>query len=462
MENSSMKAPSQTHPQSKDQYTSVGVAARTQTPSQYIIHITAEDANAHMASRENSEAVSALLASQNPSEPSYLSEPSRHLVLNPSVAPPSPLRKSPSECNLRNQTPSVSECDLTNQTPSVSECNLRNQTPSVSECNLRNQTPSVSECNLRNQTPSVSECNLRNQTPSVSECRKPKIKRQQHIAGSLGSKIELVHSVVLRPSVSESAAVVEREKVQQQPYFSMLPCIKNALLADEARKSYKLSPSPDVPKPLPSPDIKSKTQSVLETGSKPKPLTSPEVSKHKVRYPDNPPRSSFKPVLTRGTESPGSCTKSPLIIDKNEHFTVYRDPALVRPEQESNHVSYLHPQLHPLHASSHASRLTPSSTHHHTSHLLPSSHSHHLSGVLSGLPQGPLLGDHPRLDSSGLGYLGLAHHHPVSQPQTHSHTSASYSQLGLYPVIWQYPNGTRSYPPGLNLPGSKWVHPENT
>uniref|UniRef100_A0A674C5Z9 Probable JmjC domain-containing histone demethylation protein 2C n=1 Tax=Salmo trutta TaxID=8032 RepID=A0A674C5Z9_SALTR len=374
--NSTMKDPSQTHLQSKDQYTSAGVVARTQTPSQYIIHITAEDANAHMASRENSEAVSALLASQNPSEPSYLSEPSRHLVLNPS-------------------------------------------------------------------------------------CRKPEAK--QHVAGSLGSKMELVHSVVIRPvaSVSESAAVVEREK---QLYSSMLPCIKNASLADEARKSYKLSPSPDVPKPLPSPEalkhtplcspdiVKSKTQSVLETGSKPKPLTSPEVSKHKVRYPDNPSRSSFKPVLARGTESPGSCSKSPLIIDKNEHFTVYRDPALVRPNQESNHVSYLHPQLHPLHSSSH----------HHTSHLLPSSHHHLLSGVLSGLPPGPLLGGHPRLDSSGLGHLGLAHHHPVSQPQTHSHTSASYNQLGLYPIIWQYPNGTRSYPPGLNLPGSKWVHPENT
>uniref|UniRef100_A0AAZ3SPJ9 JmjC domain-containing histone demethylation protein 2C n=1 Tax=Oncorhynchus tshawytscha TaxID=74940 RepID=A0AAZ3SPJ9_ONCTS len=381
--NSTMK--SQTHPQSKDQYTSAEVVSRTQTPSQYIIDITAEDANAHMASRENSEAVSALLASQNPSEPSYLSEPSRHLVLNPS-------------------------------------------------------------------------------TPSV--CRKPEVKHD--IAGSLGSKMGLVHSVVIRPiaSVSESAAVVEREK---QLYSSMLPCIKNASLADEARKSYKLSPSPDVPKPLPSPEalkpkplcspdiVKSKTQSVLETCSKAKPLTSPEVSKHKGRYPDNTPRSSFKPVLARGTESPGSCTKSPLIIDKNEHFTVYRDPALVRPNQETNHVSYLHPQLHHLHASSHASCLTPSSTHHHTSH----SHHHLLSGVLSGLPPGPLLGGHPRLDSSGLGHLGLAHHHPVSQPQTHSHTSASYNQLGLYPIIWQYPNETHSYSPRLNLPGSKWVHPEN-
>lgn len=35
--------------------------------------------------------------------------------------------------------------------------------------------------------------------------------------------------------------------------------------------------------------------------------------------------------------------------------------------------------------------------------------------------------------------------------------------LGLYPILWQYPNGTpASYPPGLNLtPTAKWVHPEN-
>ncbi|KAL0964722.1 hypothetical protein UPYG_G00328040 [Umbra pygmaea] len=436
---STVKSPSQN--QAKDLYTSSG-GARSHTPSKSVMDITAEDANAHLASQENSEAVSALLASQNASEPSYISEPSRHLVLNPSMTPPphspSPLRKNPSECNLRNAP--------------------------------------------------------------VSE-------EQQHVPRGAGGKMDANRPVT---SVSESAAVAEREKVQQQLHASMVPCIKNASLADEARKSHKLSPSPDVPKPkplpspealkpkpLPSPDvIKSKTHSSQETGCKPKPLTSPEVSKHKVRQPEHPPpaqpsrsmppkpepeatppRSSFKPVLARGTAS-SEATKSPLIIDKNEHFTVYRDPALVRPDQESTHVSYLHPHLHPLH--------TTSSSHHHPSHLLSSSHTHHqvhhphlLPAVLPGLPPGTLLGGHPRLDSSGLGHLGLAHHHPHQvqqhqaflqqhqQPpssmlaQTHTHSSASYNQLGLYPIIWQYPNGTHSYPQGLNLPGSKWVHPEN-
>ncbi|XP_060795579.1 probable JmjC domain-containing histone demethylation protein 2C isoform X3 [Neoarius graeffei] len=402
----------------KDHY-STG-APRTHTPK-CVIDIT-EDSSSHPTTRENSEAVSALLASQK--RETFVPE-ARHLVLNPSAA----------------------------------------------------------------------------------ECRKPESELQQQLGQSLGSKIEFGHSEVIRPvaSVSESAAVAEREreKVQQQ-YPSIMPCIKNASLAEDVRKPQKLSSSPDVaksksnpspdtfkPKCNPSPDaMKSKTHSVLEA-MKPKPNTSPEVTKHKGRLTDNPlsyiarsaakpdtetPRSSFKPVPARTTPSE---SRSPLIVDKNEHFTVYRDPALVRPEAETNHVTYLPPHLHPLHSSSHATCLTPSSHHH--SHLLPASSLsphpsvHHplLPTVLPAMSPTPLLGGHPRLDSGGLGHLALAHHHPHQQqqflqqqppppllPQTHG--GASYNQLGLYPIIWQYHNGTQhSYPPGLSLPGSKWVHPEN-
>ncbi|XP_017338819.1 probable JmjC domain-containing histone demethylation protein 2C isoform X3 [Ictalurus punctatus] len=403
----------------KDHY-STG-APRTHTPK-CVIDIT-EDSGSHPATRENSEAVSALLASQK--RETYVPE-ARHLVLN----------------------------------------------------------------------------------PSASECRKPEGELQQQRGQSLGSKIEFDLSDVIRPvaSVSESAAVAEREreKVQQQ-YPSIMPCIKNASLAEDVRKPQKLSSSPDVaksksnpspdtfkPKCNPSPDaMKSKTHSVLEA-MKPKPNTSPEVTKHKGRHTDNPPsslgrlaakpdtetpRSSFKPVPARTT--PSESTKSPLIVDKNEHFTVYRDPALVRPEAETNHVTYLPPHLHPLHSSSHATCLTPSSHHH--SHLLPASSLsphpsvHHplLPTVLPAMPPTSLLGGHSRLDSSGLSHLALAHHHPHQQQQflqqqpppqllTQTHGGASYNQLGLYPIIWQYHNGTQhSYPPGLSLPGSKWVHPEN-
>lgn len=403
----------------KDHY-STG-APRTHTPK-CVIDIT-EDSSSHPTARENSEAVSALLASQK--RETYVPE-ARHLVLN----------------------------------------------------------------------------------PSASECRKPEGELQQQLGQSLGGKIEFAHFEVIRPvaSVSESAAVAEREreKVQQQ-YPSIMPCIKNASLAEDVRKPQKLSSSPDVaksksnpspdtfkPKCNPSPDaMKSKTHSVLEA-MKPKPNTSPEVTKHKGRHNDSSlysvsrsalkpdaetPRSSFKPVPARTI--PHEPTKSPLIVDKNEHFTVYRDPALVRSEAETSHVTYLPPHPYPLHSSSHATCLTPSSHHH--SHLLPASSLsphpsvHHplLPTVLPAMPPTSLLGGHPRLDSGGLSHLALAHHHQHQQqqflqqqppppllPQTHG--SAGYNQLGLYPIIWQYHNGTQhSYPSGLSLPGSKWVHPEN-
>uniref|UniRef100_A0A8C1JWE4 Probable JmjC domain-containing histone demethylation protein 2C n=1 Tax=Cyprinus carpio TaxID=7962 RepID=A0A8C1JWE4_CYPCA len=363
----------------------------THTPK-CVIDIT-EDANTQFSSRENSEAVSALLASQKCD--AYVPE-SRHLVLNASHA----------------------------------------------------------------------------------ECRRPDGEQQQN-AHNIG---EFTHSEVIRPvtSVSESAALGERGKLQQQ-YTSMV--IKNPPLTEDIRKTHKLNPSPDLPKPKSnsSPDILNPN---IHEYSKPKPNTSPEVSKHKPRHPENPPttgrlalkhepdipRSSFKPVPARGALS--ESTKSLLVVDKNEHFMVYRDPALVRPESDNNHVAYLHPHLHPLHGSSHATCLTPSS--HHSSHLLPSSsmshsvhHSHLLPTVLPTISPASLLSSHPRLDSPGLGHLALAHHHSHQQQQflqqqpppqllAQTHGGASYNQLGLYPIIWQYPNGTHSYPPGY-----KWVHPEN-
>lgn len=92
-------------------------------------------------------------------------------------------------------------------------------------------------------------------------------------------------------------------------------------------------------------------------------------------------------------------------------------------------------------------------------------HPHLLSSVLPTISPSSLLGSHSRLDSTGLGHLALAHHHSHQQQQfiqqqqgllAQTHGGASYNQLGLYPIIWQYPNGTHSYQSGY-----KWVHPEN-
>ncbi|KAJ8372686.1 hypothetical protein AAFF_G00280150 [Aldrovandia affinis] len=86
--------------------------------------------------------------------------------------------------------------------------------------------------------------------------------------------------------------------------------------------------------------------------------------------------------------------------------------------------------------------------------------------MLPGLAPGSLLGGGPpRMDpghSGRLGALALAHHPhqpPQQQQQQQPPTAASYNHLGLYPIVWQYPNGAHSYP-ALGLPAAKWGHPD--
>uniref|UniRef100_A0A8C5M3C5 Probable JmjC domain-containing histone demethylation protein 2C n=1 Tax=Leptobrachium leishanense TaxID=445787 RepID=A0A8C5M3C5_9ANUR len=235
---------------------------------------------------------------------------------------------------------------------------------------------------------------------------------------------------------------------------------------------------------------------------------SPDLVKHKLNYHNSQSsgramskldcdmhRSSFHPVAAR--VSAIESTKSPLIIDKNEQFTVYRDPALVGPETAANHMaSYLHQHSFPLHSPAHRTCLPPNS--HHPAltanpHMLTSSanqttmsamsahalgggshhsvhHPHLLQTVLPGMPPASLLGGHPQLESahaSSLSHLALAHQQQqqmLQHQQPHllgqAHPPTSYNQLGLYPIIWQYPNGSHAYS-SLGLPSSKWVHAEN-
>ncbi|XP_006835874.1 PREDICTED: probable JmjC domain-containing histone demethylation protein 2C isoform X1 [Chrysochloris asiatica] len=262
----------------------------------------------------------------------------------------------------------------------------------------------------------------------------------------------------------------------------------------------KLNPSVDTPKTKsnPSPEVvKSKiTHSPDSVKSKTTYVTSQVAGERRLtnKLEHELSRCSFHPVPARGSTL--ETTKSPLIIDKNEHFTVYRDPALIGPETGANHISpFLNQHPFPLHSSSHRTCLNPG-THHPTltpaPHLLAGSssqtplptinthpltsgphhsvhHPHLLPTVLPGVPTASLLGGHPRLETahaSSLSHLALAHQ---QQQQMLQHQSphllgqahpASYNQLGLYPIIWQYPNGTHAYS-GLGLPSSKWVHPEN-
>lgn len=285
------------------------------------------------------------------------------------------------------------------------------------------------------------------------------------------------HYTSIHPSIKSPASSEEARKhpQQQQPPLHKMNTV---LPADLAKSKMSLSPNPNPSQldslkqkprhpnnsqshPYPSANpgdlLKAKPHLGLLDISKPKPNTSPEVSKHKLpRYSDTSPpptgplsskvetaepRSGFKLVHARsesGGVSSSSSTKSPLIIDKNETFTVYRDPALVRSDAEnsasvtvtSNHVAaYLHPHLHTLHSPSpHSPCITPSSHPHATSHLLGTPHTSALPphahllppGVLSAMPPptASLLGGHPRLDStSGLSHLTLSHQAAAHQQQ---------------------------------------------
>uniref|UniRef100_A0A8C0PSK3 Probable JmjC domain-containing histone demethylation protein 2C n=2 Tax=Canis lupus familiaris TaxID=9615 RepID=A0A8C0PSK3_CANLF len=320
-------------------------------------------------------------------------------------------------------------------------------------------------------------------------------------------KVDLTQSNVRSTSSGNDHLTMEKEKNQYVSYMSSLSAV--SITED---KLHKRSPPPET--------IKSKLNTSVDAHKtksnpspeviKPKVTHSPDSVKSKATYVNSQAtgerrlankiehelsRCSFHSVPTRGNTL--EATKSPLIIDKNEHFTVYRDPALVGSETGANHISpFLNQHPFPLHSSSHRTCLNPG-THHPAltpaPHLLAGSssqtplptinthpltsgphhsvhHPHLLPAVLPGVPTASLLGGHPRLETahaSSLSHLALAHQQQQQLLQHQSphllgqaHPSASYNQLGLYPIIWQYPNGTHAYS-GLGLPSSKWVHPEN-
>ncbi|KAM8773876.1 putative JmjC domain-containing histone demethylation protein 2C isoform 1-T1 [Rhynchonycteris naso] len=320
-------------------------------------------------------------------------------------------------------------------------------------------------------------------------------------------KVDLTQSNVKDLPSGNDHLNVEKEKNQYVSYTSSV-----SLVSTMEEKLRKRSPPPEIIKSKLNASVdghKTKSNPSPEV-LKPKMTHSPESVKSKATYVNSHAagerrlankiehelsRCGFHPVPPRGSTL--ETTKSPLIIDKNEHFTVYRDPALIGSETGANHISpFLNQHPFPLHSSSHRTCLNPG-THHPSlppaahllagsssqtplptinTHPLPSGphhsvhHPHLLPAVLPGVPPASLLGGHPRLETahaSSLSHLALARQqqqqllqHQSSHLLGQAHPSASYSQLGLYPIIWQYPNGTHAYS-GLGLPSSKWVHPEN-
>ncbi|TFK11756.1 putative JmjC domain-containing histone demethylation protein 2C [Platysternon megacephalum] len=346
--------------------------------------------------------------------------------------------------------------------------------------------------------------NLKHQFTNVNFLEVRKQETDQSWVSNVVGKMDLIQSGIMKTTVNEHLNP-EKEKVQHGSFVSSLNVVS---LAEEG-KLHKRSPAPDAMKSKSSTSVDHpKTKSNSSPDVKPKLTQSPDTVKSKVSYQNSHvtgvsrsanktehdmPRSSFHPVPAR--VSALEATKSPLIIDKNEHFTVYRDPTLIGQETGTNHISpYLHQHNYPLHSSSHRTCLNPNTHHPALSgapHLLTGSsnqtplsainthplstashhsvhHPHLLPAVLPGVPTASLLGGHPRLETahaSSLSHLALAHQqqqmlqHQSPHLLGQAHPSASYNQIGLYPIIWQYPNGTHAYS-GLGLPSSKWVHPE--
>ncbi|XP_073541504.1 probable JmjC domain-containing histone demethylation protein 2C isoform X3 [Phyllobates terribilis] len=332
-------------------------------------------------------------------------------------------------------------------------------------------------------------------------------KKQESERGGMDgitSKTDLALSGVLKTPQSSNKEVNDREKIhhtsvigstsltdeQKRLQKQNLDALKTKPHLSENSSKIKFSSSPDVLKsrPIHSPDsvkLKMNYHNSHISG----------VARLSSKMDCDTHRSSFHPVVARASAI--ESTKSPLIIDKNELFTVYRDPALVGPDTAANHISpYLHQHNFPLHSPAHRACLPPNN--HHPAltanpHMLTSSpnqtpmtamnahalgstshhsvhHPHLLPTVLSGMPPGSLLGGHPQLETahaSSLSHLALAHQQQQQMLQHQpphllgqAHPPASYNQLGLYPIIWQYPNGSHAYS-SLGLPSSKWVHPEN-
>uniref|UniRef100_A0A673K2Z9 Probable JmjC domain-containing histone demethylation protein 2C n=1 Tax=Sinocyclocheilus rhinocerous TaxID=307959 RepID=A0A673K2Z9_9TELE len=334
---------------------------------------------------------------------------------------------------------------------------------------------------------------------------------------------EFPHSEAITSS-SDTAVPVEEEPRGAPPRSPVVPCNKK----EDVDSKQSCSPAavnaeygpvisleathkPSVhTSPCSSPEIISKPQTLREM-SREKQNASLEVGLLKdvlIQTPSPTPNRSRTPTHSpprtpNRTPTPDKSTKSPLIVNRKEPFTIYRDPVLIRTELEA-HPTYIQPPHTPPNPKQHlktsspsssSPSLTPVSSHSkllssspHPAHLSPIPlhsqpllcslstphstipHPHLLPSLLPALsPSATLLTGHPRIRALGLP------HHPLALPgnpsllgQTSGNPSllgqtsgaASLAPLGLYPLLWPpFPNGVHSYP-GLGLQASKWTHPD--
>lgn len=420
------------------------------------------------ASREDSEAVSALLASQ---ESEQLVSIEATCVL---------LHASPVECEgaegeheMSTNDPEVRGSEFTHAEPRGSEFNQSEVRRSEIHSEASSDTAVLVEEEPRGAPPRspITPCN-KNEDVDCKQTRSPAVNAEY---GPVTSS-EATHKPSVHNSPCSSPEIISKPQTVARQKQSA----ETGLLKDGPPLAKSMERTLSSLKMAPNPKVTCSTTPVLIQTLSPTP--------NRSRTPTHTP-----PRTPNRTPTPDKSTKSPFVVDRKEPFTIYRDPALVRTELES-HPTYIQPPHTPPNPKHHlktpspsssSPSLTPSSSHSkllspspHPAHLSPIPlhsqpplcslstphstipHPHLLPSLLPALsPSATLLSGHPRM-----GALGLPHH-PLAlsgNPSLLSQTSgaASLAPLGLYPLLWPpFTNGAHSYP-GLGLQASKWTHPD--
>ncbi|TRY57887.1 hypothetical protein DNTS_014404 [Danionella cerebrum] len=409
------------------------------------------EARGEGASQEDSEAVSALLASQ---ESEQLVSMEATCVL---------LHASPMECD---------EVGGEHERPT--------NDPEVSD--FTQAEPRGQELNQSEVKRSEMACSENKSSSADKALEEPKV--AQPIAPIIPcNKEEDVEPRKSSPSTIDKEPLVSLDTTQM-PSEHPSPCSSPKTLFKPAPESSNQiqSSSPEVP-----------LHSLSSIKRPPKPYVAPipTLSPSPFQTPiHSPPRTPNR------TPTPEISTKSSSGASRKEPFTIYRDPALVRAELVG-HLAYVHPPRTPPNPKLNHKTCSPScsspsitSASSHSKLLSPSPHPAHLSPIplhsqpgicsLSTTPHSTIPHPHllpsllPALSSSAqllaghsrMGALGLPHH-PLALPSSPSllgQTSGGgpLAPLGIYPLLWPpFPNGAHGYP-GLALQASKWTPHEGT
>uniref|UniRef100_A0A8C1WTX3 JmjC domain-containing protein n=1 Tax=Cyprinus carpio TaxID=7962 RepID=A0A8C1WTX3_CYPCA len=422
------------------------------------------------ASREDSEAVSALLASQESEQ--LVSMEATCVLLH---ASPLECEGAEAEHEMSTNDPEVKGSEFTHAEPRGSEFNqseVRRSEFPHSEASSDNAVPVEEEPRGLPPCSPVIPCNKEEDVDSEQSCSPATVNAEYGPVTSLDAthKPSVHTSPCSSPEIISKPQTVRETSRQKQSASLEIGLLKNAApLAksmDRTLSCLKMSSNPKM--------TCSTTPVLIQT---------PSPTPNRSRTPTHSPSR-----MPNRTPTPDKSTRSPLIVDRKEPFTIYRDPALFRTELEA-HPTYIQPPHTPPNPKHHlktpspsssSPSLTPASSH--SKLLSPSPHPAHLSPIplhsqpplcslstphstiphphlLPSLLPPALLSGHPRI-----GALGLPHH-PFALPGNPSllgQTSgaAHLAPLGLYPLLWPpFPNGAHSYP-GLGLQASKWTHPD--